>query len=47
MRLVRLIVMNVLGELSVLLVCFKLPPYVCMRLITVGIVYSAFRVLDG
>ena len=28
-------------------VCFKLPLYVCMHLIYVGIVYSVFRVLDG
>ena len=28
-------------------VAFKLPPYVCMRLIYVRIVYAVFRVLDG
>ena len=30
-----------------LLVCLKLPLYVCMRLIYVRIVYAGFRVLDG
>ena len=28
-------------------VAFKLPPYVCMRLIYVRIVYAVLRVLDG